>query len=129
MKMKAIIVGIRPVLDLIDGKPAPPPAGGLDVVPLPPDPFVGRCREALTKFKAYVRGAACTAVGHALAVVRSLCTRTSVELAAIDTGLAKGTEDDDAVRLADEATGSALKLVDDLDLFGEDKNNNGENQG
>ena len=127
MKMKAIIVGIRPVLDLIDGKPAPPPASGLDVVPLPPDPFVGRCREALTKFKAYVRGAACTAVGHALAVVRSLYP--SVELAAIDTGFVKGTEDDDAVRLADEATGSALKLVDDLDLFGEDKNNNGENQG
>lgn len=39
----------------------------------------------------------------------------------IDTGFARGTSDDDADKLEDEATESALKLVEDLDLFGNEE--------
>lgn len=45
----------------------------------------------------------------------------------IDTGFANGTSDEDADRLAEEATESALKLVKDLELFGEAKEHNLDN--
>lgn len=45
-----------------------------------------RCKGALTCFKKFTRGAASSAIGHALAVVRSLYP--SVELDVIDGGFA-----------------------------------------
>ena len=123
--MNDIIAGIRPVLDFIDGNPTLPPVGDLDVRPLPPDPFVERCKAALTNFKAYVQGAACAATGHALAVVRS--PYPAVKLEIVDTSFANGTNDDDADKLAEEATETAFKLVEDLDLFGEKEQQNQNN--
>jgi len=69
VKTNAIITGITPVLNFIDGDPPPPPVGDLDMNPLPPDPFVERCRVALANFRVYIHSSACTAVGHALSVV------------------------------------------------------------
>lgn len=88
-KMKAIIARIMPVLNFIDGNPAPPLVGDLNVNPLPMNPFVERCRAAMANFRAYVHGSACTATGHALAVVRSMYLAVSLE--AIDTEFAEGT--------------------------------------
>jgi hypothetical protein len=56
--MRVVIAGIMPVLNFIDGNPASPPMGDLDVSPHPPDPFVERCKAALTNFRAYVHSAA-----------------------------------------------------------------------
>jgi hypothetical protein len=39
--MNAIIMGITQVLNFIDGNPALPPVGDLDVNLLPPDPLCG----------------------------------------------------------------------------------------
>lgn len=47
-------------------------------------------------------------------VVRSLYL--AVKLEVIDTGFARGMSDRDTDKLADEATESTLKLVEDLDL-------------
>ena len=66
-------------------------------------------------FRAYVHSAACTIAGHGLAVVWSLYLVMSLEV--IDIRVADGTEDDDAERLTVEATESAFRLVEDLDLF------------
>ena len=53
-KMKAIIAGIALVLGFIDGKPVPPPVGDLEENPLPPDPFMERCRAAWANFRVRV---------------------------------------------------------------------------
>lgn len=125
-KMNAIIAGIMPVLDFIDRNPTLAPVGDLDDRPLPPNPFVERCKAALTNFRAYVHSAACTAAGHALAVVRSLYRAVRLEI--IVTGFTNRTSDNDAEKLVEEATESAFKLAEDLDLFGDKEPNNGENQ-
>jgi len=124
-EMNAIITGITPVLDFIDGKPAPPPFGDLDENPLPPDPFVERCRTAWSNFRVCVHSAGCIAVGHALSVVRSLYL--AVDLKIIDGGFAEGTEDKVADQLAENATESAFKLVEDLDVFGDTEQQNQNN--
>ena len=87
--MNAIIAGITPVLYFIDGNPMPPLDGDLDENPLSPDPFVERCRVAWVNFRVYVHSAACTAVGHALLIVKSLYP--VVDLDIIDGGFANGT--------------------------------------
>ena len=89
--MNAIIMGITPVLDFIDGKPAPPLVGDLDENPLPPDPFVERCKAAWANFRMYVHGVVCTAIGHALSVVRSLYPVVDLEI--IDGQFTEGMED------------------------------------
>ena len=58
--------GIKPVLDLIDPQLLEPNRGPQS------DVIVERCRSALENFKHYARGIACSATGHALAVVRSV---------------------------------------------------------
>lgn len=94
MKMIAIIVGINPVLDLIDRNLAPPLVGDLDVVPLLPNPFMERCRAALVNFRGYVHGVACTTARHAMVFVWSLYPAVSLEV--VDTRFADGIEDDEA---------------------------------
>ena len=73
----------------------------------------------------YVHSTTCSAVGHALLVVRSLYP--TVDLAVIDGGFAEGTKDRVAVQLAEEATESAFKLVEDLDVFGDTEQQNQNN--
>jgi len=124
-KMNAIIVGITPVLDFIDGKPAPHPVGDLDKNPLPPDPFEERCRAAWANFRVHVHKAGCTVVGHALSVVRSLYP--AVDLKIFDGGFTEGMEDMVADQLAEEATESAFKLIEDLEIFGDKKQQNQNN--
>lgn len=68
-KMKAIIAGVTPMLNFIDGNPPPPPVGDLDEQPLPPDPFVERCKASWEQFKVYVQGTASYTIVHALSVV------------------------------------------------------------
>ena len=116
-KMKAIIAGVTLMLDFIDGNPPPPPVGDLDENPLPPDPFVERCRASWAKFKVYVQSTACTAIGHALSFVRSLYP--AVDLKIIDAGFPEDIKDEEADQLAEEAEESAIKLIDDLDTFGD----------
>ena len=55
-KMKAIIAGITVMLNFIDGNPAPPPVGDLNINPLPPDPFVESCRGAFAKITKVIAG-------------------------------------------------------------------------
>lgn len=76
-----------------------------------------RCQRSLARFKVYTRGVACSAAGHALAVVRSLYP--AVKLEVIDTGFACGTSDARVDELEEEALESTIKLAEDLDLFGE----------
>lgn len=114
-KIKAITAGITPILDFIDGNPKPPLVGDLDQHPLPPDPFVERCRASCGRFKVYVRGTAAYAIGHALSVVRSWYP--AVELNWIDEGFPKGAADEVADALQLEAEECSVKLVDDLQLF------------
>ena len=66
------------------------------------------------------RGVACAVVGHALVVVRSLYP--AVKLEVIDTGFARRTSDARVDELEEEVSGSAIKLAEDLDLFGEREN-------
>ena len=72
----------------------------------------------MTRFKEYTRDVACSAAGHALAVVRSLYP--SVELDVIDGGFAWGTTEAQIEVLEEEATESVIKLADDLNLFGDE---------
>ena len=65
-KLKTISNGIKPVLDLIDQEVSEPSRAPW------PDIIVERCKSALKNFKHYARGVACSAAGHALAVVRSV---------------------------------------------------------
>ena len=124
-KMKAIIAGITVMLNFIDGNPALPLVGDLNINPLPPDPFVERCRGALVNFRAYVHGIVGTTTGHALAVVQFLYPVVSLEV--IDTGFATRTEGDDAEQLAMEAMELAFRLIEDLDIFDDEEQNNEEN--
>jgi hypothetical protein len=43
-KIRAIVTGITPILNFINGNPLLSPAGNLDENSLPTDPFVERCR-------------------------------------------------------------------------------------
>lgn len=88
--------------------------------PLWPDAIVDRCRNALSSFKQYTRGVACSTAGHALAVVRSLYP--SVRLDVIDGGYARGVSDAQITALNEEVEESAMRLADDLDMFGEQDN-------
>jgi hypothetical protein len=77
------------------------------------------------KFRVYVHSAACTAVGHALSVIRSLYPVVDLEI--IDSGFAEGMEDKVADQLVEEATKSAIKLIEDLDIFGNKEQQNQNN--
>ena len=57
---------IKPVLDLIDQEVSEPNRAPW------PDIIVERCKSVLENFKHYAHGIACSAVGHALAVVQSV---------------------------------------------------------
>ena len=76
-----------------------------------------RCRLALENFKHYTHSVSCTAMGHALAVVLSFYT--SVKLERIDGGFAQNLSDEQITALEEEVSDLAIKLVDDLDLFGD----------
>ena len=76
-----------------------------------------RCRSALENFKHYAQGIACFATGHALAVVQSCYP--SVKLERIDAGFAQNLSDEQITVLEEEVSDLAIKLVDDLDLFGD----------
>ena len=65
-KLMTISNGIKPVLDLINQEVLEPNRAPR------PDIIVERCKWALKNFKHYARGITCSAVGHALAVVRSI---------------------------------------------------------
>ena len=54
------------MLDLIDQEVSEPNRAPR------PDIIVERCKSALENFKHYARGIACSAMGHALAVVQSV---------------------------------------------------------
>lgn len=120
-KMRAIITEITPVLNFIDRNLAPSPMGDLNISPHPLDPSVERCKGALTNFRAYVHNIVCTAVGHALAVVRSLYPVVSLEVN--DGGFPEVTNDAEVEQLMEGAMESALRLVEDLDIFSEREQN------
>ena len=73
------------------------------------------CKSALENFKQYARGVACSVMGHALVVVRSVYP--SVKLKRIDDGFAQNLSDEQITTLEEEVSESAIKLADDLDLF------------
>ena len=75
-----------------------------------------RCRLAVENSKHYAHGITCSAVGHALVVVRSFYPL--VKLERIDGGFARNLSDEQITAL-EEVSDSAIKLVDDLDLFGD----------
>ena len=74
----------------------------------------------MTRFKEYTHGAACSDVGYALVVYRSLYP--SVKLEVIDGRFARGTTTDWITVLEEEAMESTIKLVDDLNLFDDEDN-------
>lgn len=86
-----MVVGIKPMLDLINPEVLEPEVYSFGDRPPRPDRIMERCGEAWTRFKEYTRSVAFSAAGHALAVVRSLYP--SVKLEAIDGGFARGTTD------------------------------------
>ena len=103
--------GIKPMLDLIDPQlPKPDRSPLLDVI-------VERCKSALENFKYYACGITCSAAGHALVVVRSVYP--SVKLERIDGGFARNLSDEQITVLEEEVADLAIKLADDLDLFGD----------
>ena len=71
----------------------------------------------LENFKQYACGIACSAMGHALAVVRSVYP--SVKLKRIDGGFARNLSDEQITALEDEVSHLAIKLAKDMDLFGD----------
>ena len=109
--MKTISNGIKPVLDLIDQEVPEP-----NRVPWP-DIIVERCKSALENFKHYAHGVACSAMGHALVVVRSVYP--SMKLERIDGGFARNLSDKQITMLEEEVSDSMIKLADDMDLFGD----------
>lgn len=115
-KIGAIVTGITPILNFINGNLLLSPTGNLDENSLPMDPFVKRCRVSWGWFKVYVRGTAAYAIGHALSVVRSWYP--AMELGWIDEGFPKDMQDDMVDALQLEAEEYSVKLVDDLWLFG-----------
>ena len=76
-----------------------------------------RCRSALENFKHYTHGITCSAAGHALAVVWSFYPL--VKLKQIIGGFARNLSDEQITELEEEVSDSAIKLADDLDLFGD----------
>ena len=72
-KLKTISNGIKPVLDLIDQEVLEPNRA------LQPYIIVERCKSALENFKDYARGVACSVMGHALVVVRSVYPSVKLE--------------------------------------------------
>ena len=110
-KLKTISNGIKPMLDLIDQE-----VPELNRAPRP-DIIVERCKSALENFKHYAHGIACSAVGHAMAVVRSVYPL--VKLKWIDGGFARNLSDEQITALEEEVSDSAIKLADDMDLFGD----------
>ena len=84
-----------------------------------PDIIVERCKSALKNFKHYAHGVACSAMGHALAVVRSVYP--SVKLKQIDGGFAQNLGDEQITAL-EEVFDLAIKLADNVDLFGDADN-------
>ena len=76
-----------------------------------------RCRLAVENSKHYAHGITCSAVGHALAVVRSFYP--SVKLERIDGGFARNLSGEQITALEEEVSDSAIKLAVDLDLFGD----------
>ena len=110
-KLKTISNGIKPVLDLIDQEVLEPNRAPR------PDIIVERCKSALENFKHYAHGVTCSAMGHALAVVRSVYP--SVKLERSEGGFAQNLSDEQITMLEEEVADSAMKLVDDLDLFDE----------
>ena len=69
----------------------------------------------MENFKHYARGIACSATGHALAVVWSIYP--SVKLERIDGGFAQNLSDEQITALEEEVSNLAIKLADGLDLF------------
>ena len=99
------------MLDLIDQEVPEP-----NRVPWP-DIIVERCKLALENFKHYAHGVACSAMGHALVVVRSVYP--SMKLERIDGGFAQNLSNEQITVLEEEVSDSAIKLADDMDLFGD----------
>lgn len=124
-KIKAIIARITPVLNFIDGNLAPPLVGDLNINPFSPYLFVERCRVSLVNFRAYIHSVACTTAGHALVVVRSVYPMVSLDV--VDTGFTARMKDDEAEQLMMEATKSSIRLVEDLDIFGDKEQQNQNN--
>ena len=109
-KLKTISNGIKPVLDFIDQEVLEPNKA------LWPNIFMVRCESALENFKHYAHGITCSTMGHALAVVWSVYP--SVKLKWIDGGFARNLSDKQITAL-EEVSDSAIKLADDMDLFGD----------
>ena len=82
-----------------------------------PDIIVERCKSMLENLKHCACGIACSSMGHALAVVRSVYP--SVKLKRIDSGFAQNLSDEQITVLEEEVSDSAIKLADDMDLFGD----------
>ena len=82
-----------------------------------PDIIVERCKSALENFKHYARGVAYSAMGHALAVIRSVYPL--VKLKWINGGFARNLSDEQITALEEEVFDSVIKLADDMDLFGD----------
>ena len=99
------------MLDLIDQEVPKP-----NRVPWP-DVIVERCKLVLKNFKHYAHGFACSTMGHALVVVRSVYP--SMKLKRINGGFAQNLSDEQITALEEEVSDSAIKLVDDKDLFGD----------
>ena len=75
-----------------------------------------RCKSALENFKHYAHGITYSVVGHALSVVRSVYC--SVKLERIDGGFARNLSDEQ-ITVLEEVSDLAIKLADDMDLFGD----------
>jgi len=102
--------GIKPVLDLIDPQLSGPKGPRQSDV-------VENCKSALENFKQYARGIGCSSAGHELVVVRSVYP--SVKLERIDGGYARNLSDEQITALEEEVSELAIKLADDLVLFGD----------
>ena len=102
---------IKPVLDLIDQEVSEPNRL------LWPNIIMERCKSALENFKHYACVITYSAMGHALAVVRSVYP--SVKLERIEGGFAQNLSDEQITALEEEVYDSAIKLADDMDLFGD----------
>ena len=80
------------------------------------DIIVESSKSALENFKHYAHGVACSAMGHALAVVRSVYP--SMKLKRINDGFAQNMSDEQITAL-EKVFDSVIKLADDMDLFGD----------
>ena len=76
----------------------------------------GEVQVSAEDIKHYARGVACSAMGHALAVVRLVYP--SVKLGRIDGSFDRNLSDEQITTLEEEVSDSAIKLADDMDLFG-----------